>query len=92
MKKCHRNPKPGWGQDQAPDLVTPTVGGQRRAIWFRPKTAPKPEEYDYSVPHRESTRWRVYFLVLCAAMVPLCCVARLVATLVEGGIPWLIFG
>ncbi len=85
-QECHRNPKPGWGHNQAPDLVTPTSDG-RLAIWFRPKAAPKPEEYDFSVPHRGSTSWRVYFLALCTVMVPLCCIARLVTALVEGVAP-----
>ena len=84
MTKYRRDPKPGWGQDQAPNAVRDTPQG-KEVIWFRPKSAPKPERYDYSVPDRAQPGWRVYFLVLCFLAVPLCCIARLVATLIETG-------
>jgi hypothetical protein len=33
-------------------------------IWFKPETANKPENYDYSVPLKGRPGWRVYFLFL----------------------------
>ena len=77
MSKCRRDPNPDWNQNQTPNTVRNTSQG-REAIWFKPKAAPKPEKFDYSVPHQSRAGWRVYFLLLCALAVPVCCVVRLV--------------
>jgi hypothetical protein len=85
MSKCRRDPNPEWNQGEAPDLVTQTPSGPV-AAWFRPKSAPKPGEYDYSVAHRTRPGWRVYFLLLGVLAIPICCLVRLIATFLEGGL------
>ena len=86
MTKYRRDPNPDWGQDQAPNAIRQAPEG-REIIWRRPESAPKPERYDHSAPDRTRPGWRVYFLALCFLAIPLCCVARLVTTLMETGVP-----
>ena len=77
MTRRKYDPKPGSNQREAPSASRDTPDG-KVLIWFKPKSAPKPEEYDYSVSHHTRVGWRVYFLLTCFLAVPVCCVIRLV--------------
>jgi hypothetical protein len=58
-----RDNKPGSGCKETPDVV---VKGEEHhtAIWFKPRGARPPKDYDVSVPHRNREGWVVYFKYL----------------------------
>ena len=77
MVRRKYDPKPASNQREAPSTTRDTPDG-KVFIWFKPKGAPKPEEYDYSVSHHTRAGWRVYFLLVCFAALPVCLLVRLV--------------
>jgi hypothetical protein len=69
---------PGCNSDQRPDIVVRGDSGPR-ALWFRPRDAQAPRDYDISVPHRTRKGWVVYIaflgILLCVVM---CIVPRMI--------------
>ena len=77
MQQRKYDPKPGSNQREAPHTTRQTPEG-KECVWFKPKSAPPPEKYDYSVSHTGRANWRVYFLLVCSVLVPICLLVWLI--------------
>jgi len=77
MTQRKHDPKPGSNQGEAPSTSRDTPDG-KILIFFKGPGKKPPEEYDYSVSHHTRKGWRVYFLLVCAALVPVCLLVRLI--------------
>jgi len=78
MKQQYKHdPKPGSNQREAPSTSRDTPDG-KILMWFKGPDEAPPEKYHYSVPHKGGSGWRVYFLLVCVAFVPVCLLAWLI--------------